>query len=90
MKTKLILAAFALTFGSTVWAKLPPPATPPDPVKVAEAKAKADEAAAKDKALLVLARRKTRPAPCRIVTPSEMGAILKNSGNLAKPLPAAY
>ena len=30
----------------------------------------------KDKALLVLARRKTRPPPCRIITPPEMGAIL--------------
>ena len=29
----------------------------------------------KDKALLVLARRKTRPPPCRIITPPEMGAI---------------
>ena len=50
----------------------------------------ADYLVTKDNALLVLARRKTRPAPCRIVTPSEMGAILKNGGNLAKPLPAAY
>ena len=33
----------------------------------------------KDKALLVLARRKTRPPPCRIITPPEMGAILLRS-----------
>jgi len=36
----------------------------------------ADYLVTKDKALLVLARRKTPPAPCRIVTPSEMGRIL--------------
>ena len=37
----------------------------------------ADYLVTKDKALLILARRKTRPPPCRIVTPPEMGAILK-------------
>ncbi len=36
----------------------------------------ADYLVTKDKALLVLARRKTRPPPCRIVTPPQMGAIL--------------
>jgi predicted nucleic acid-binding protein len=36
----------------------------------------ADYLVTKDKALLILARRKTRPPPCRIVTPPEMGAIL--------------
>ena len=36
----------------------------------------ADYLVTKDNALLALARRKTRPAPCRIVTPSEMGRIL--------------
>ena len=35
----------------------------------------------KDKALLVLARRKTRPPPCRIITPPEMGAILLRMTN---------
>ncbi len=49
MKTKIILAAFALALSSPVWAKLPP-APPVDPAKAAEAKAKADEAAAKTKA----------------------------------------
>ncbi len=38
----------------------------------------ADYLVTKDKALLVLARRKTRPAPCRIVTPSAMAAILES------------
>jgi putative PIN family toxin of toxin-antitoxin system len=36
----------------------------------------ADYLVTKDKALLVLARRKSRPPPCRIVTPQAMGAIL--------------
>jgi putative PIN family toxin of toxin-antitoxin system len=36
----------------------------------------ADYLVTKDRALLVLARRKTRPPPCRIVTPTEFGAIL--------------
>lgn len=39
----------------------------------------ADFLVTKDKALLVLARRKTRPPPCRIVTPREMGAMLENA-----------
>ncbi len=38
----------------------------------------ADYLVTKDIALLVLARRKTRPAPCRIVTPSGMGAVLES------------
>lgn len=38
----------------------------------------ADYLVTKDNALLVLARRKTRPAPCRIVTPSGMGAVLES------------
>jgi len=42
----------------------------------------ADYLVTKDKALLVLARRKVRPAPCHIVTPSWMGAVLESSGNL--------
>ncbi len=50
----------------------------------------ADYLVTKDKALLVLARRKTRPAPCRIVTPSEMGAILANSDGLVERLPAVF
>ena len=50
----------------------------------------ADYLVTKDKALLVLARRKTRPAPCRIVTPSGMGAILANSDGLVERLPAVY
>ncbi len=50
----------------------------------------ADYLVTKDKALLVLARRKTRPAPCRIVTPSEMGAIFENAGGLVEGLPAVY
>jgi putative PIN family toxin of toxin-antitoxin system len=36
----------------------------------------ADYLVTKDRALLVLARRKTRPPPCRIVTPTEFGTIL--------------
>ena len=36
----------------------------------------ADYLVTKDKALLVLARRKTRPPPCRIVTPVEFGRVL--------------
>jgi predicted nucleic acid-binding protein len=36
----------------------------------------ADYLLTKDKALLVLARRKTRPAPCRIVTPAGMAEML--------------
>ncbi len=36
----------------------------------------ADYLVTKDKALLVLARRKTRPAPCRIVASSEMANLL--------------
>ena len=54
MKNKIILAAIALSFSGAAWAKLPPP-PPADPVKLAEAKAKADESAAKDKALLASA-----------------------------------
>ena len=50
----------------------------------------ADYLVTKDNALLVLARRKTRPAPCRIVTPSEMGAILANGDGLVERLPAVY
>lgn len=50
MKIKLVLAGFALVFCGSVMAKLPA-APPADPLKVAEAKAKADEAAAKEKAL---------------------------------------
>jgi putative PIN family toxin of toxin-antitoxin system len=37
----------------------------------------ADYLVTKDKALLLLARRKVRPAPCRIVTPLETETILK-------------
>jgi len=48
----------------------------------------ADYLVTKDKALLVLARRKTRPAPCRIVTPREMGEILENGHDFIKHLPA--
>ena len=36
----------------------------------------ADYLVTKDKALLALARRKAWPAPCRIVSPSELGDIL--------------
>jgi uncharacterized protein len=43
----------------------------------------ADYLVTKDKALLVLARRKTRPPPCHIVTPQAMGAILENKGGQA-------
>jgi putative PIN family toxin of toxin-antitoxin system len=50
----------------------------------------ADYLVTKDKALLVLARRKTRPATCRIVTPSGMGAILESRGSLVERLPAVY
>ena len=42
----------------------------------------ADYLVTKDKALLVLARRKTRPAPCCIVTPSGMGTILEKRSSL--------
>ena len=38
----------------------------------------ADYLVTKDKALLALARRKTRPAPCRIVTPVAMCALLQS------------
>jgi putative PIN family toxin of toxin-antitoxin system len=38
----------------------------------------ADYLVTKDKALLVLARRKMRPAPCGIVAPQELGVILEN------------
>ena len=93
MKTKLILAAFALSFGSTVWAKLPPPATPPDPVKVAEAKAKADEAAAKDKALLATAEDrvaaryiKEQKAKGKEVKPQMAAASPAASAKSAKPV----
>lgn len=54
MKTKIILAGLVLALSGSVWAKLPAP-PPADPVKVAEAKTKADEAAAKEKALLTTA-----------------------------------
>jgi hypothetical protein len=54
MKNKIILTAFALALSGSAWAKLPAP-PPADPVKAAEAKAKQDEAAAKDKALLAAA-----------------------------------
>ena len=40
----------------------------------------ADYLVTKDRALLVLARRKTRPAPCRIVTPEEAAKILAVTG----------
>ena len=50
----------------------------------------ADYLVTKDNALLVLARRKTRPAPCRIVTPPEMGAILANGDGLVERLPAVF
>ena len=43
---------------------------------------RADYLVTKDKALLVLVRRKTRPAPCCIVTPSGMGTILENRSSL--------
>ena len=43
---------------------------------------RADYLVTKDKALLVLARRKTRPPPCRIVTPAEM-AVCINSRSLS-------
>ena len=36
----------------------------------------ADYLVTKDNELLAMARRKSRPAPCRIVTPVELGAIL--------------
>jgi putative PIN family toxin of toxin-antitoxin system len=42
----------------------------------------ADYLVTKDKALLVLARRKARPAPCRIVTPLEIETILEISRSL--------
>ena len=47
----------------------------------------ADYLVTKDKALLVLARRKTRPPPRRIVTPQEMGAILESGGEIVERLP---
>ena len=39
----------------------------------------------KDRELLVLARRKTRPPPCRIVTPVELGALLNEKTQRLKP-----
>jgi len=42
----------------------------------------ADYLVTRDKALLALARRKVRPAPCRIFTPSGIGTILENFGGL--------
>jgi hypothetical protein len=54
MRIRFVLGTLALVLSSAVWAKLPPP-PPVDPVKAAEAKAKQDETAAKDKALLATA-----------------------------------
>ena len=42
----------------------------------------ADYLVTKDKALLALARRKTRPAPCRIVTPVTMCALLQSGAGV--------
>jgi putative PIN family toxin of toxin-antitoxin system len=50
----------------------------------------ADYLVTKDKALLLLARRKTRPAPCRIVTPLGMGDILETGSGPVERCPEVY
>jgi len=50
----------------------------------------ADYLVTKDKALLVLVRRKIRPAPCRIVTPTGMGRELVSADVLVGSRLAVY
>ena len=85
MKARILAAAVALTMSGAAWAKLPPP-PPADPAKAAEAKAKTDEAAAKEKAQLTGAQDR---AAARYIKEQKAKGVTVKPTPIAAAAPAA-